>query len=90
MEEVNDIDGVVDSHNLHVWTLSVGKTVCTVHLQVREGAAELVLREAKKRIAKLGFEQSTVELKVGECDDEYCRGARKVGGEVEVEMADFA
>ncbi|MGH9227282.1 MAG: cation diffusion facilitator family transporter [Acidimicrobiales bacterium] len=36
-EQLQDIDGVVDVHDLHVWTLTSEMDVASVHLMVRDG-----------------------------------------------------
>lgn len=50
---LSSIDGVVDVHHLHAWTITSGQNVVSAHLTVRkESANSLALAEAHRRLAQ--------------------------------------
>lgn len=55
------IDGVTEVHDLHVWSLTVGMDVVTVHLTT---AAEptRTLRAARELLATFGLEHATIQV----------------------------
>jgi cobalt-zinc-cadmium efflux system protein len=62
------VDGVTDVHDLHVWTLSPGKDMCTAHL-TSEGDSAKVLSEARAVLHARGLDHATVQI---ECPDGKC------------------
>ena len=66
------VEGVVEVHDLHVWTLTSGMDVATAHLVARDHAesvlegATTVLRE------KFGIAHATLQV---ETSDKQCQGA---------------
>jgi cobalt-zinc-cadmium efflux system protein len=59
------VDGVTDVHDLHVWTLSPGKDMCTVHLTSTADSAR-VLSDARAVLHERGLDHATVQI---ECPD---------------------
>jgi cobalt-zinc-cadmium efflux system protein len=59
------VDGVTDVHDLHVWTLSPGKDMCTAHLTSAADSAR-VLTEARAVLHERGLDHATVQI---ECPD---------------------
>ncbi|GGC62026.1 cation transporter [Hoyosella rhizosphaerae] len=55
------IDGVDEVHDLHVWTLTTGMDVVTVHLTTKADNQE-VLRQAKNVLSAAGLEHATVQI----------------------------
>jgi cobalt-zinc-cadmium efflux system protein len=58
------IEGVEEVHDLHVWTLTSGMEVCSVHLRLREGAMHhTVLAKAYRVLEKdIGIDHCTVQI----------------------------
>lgn len=59
------VDGVTDVHDLHVWTLSPGKDMCTVHL-TSDGNSARILHDARAVLSARGLDHATVQI---ECPD---------------------
>jgi cobalt-zinc-cadmium efflux system protein len=64
------VDGVLDVHDLHVWTLVPGKDMATAHLTSCDDSAR-VLEEARAVFAARGLEHATVQIEppdtAGDC-----------------------
>ncbi|ORB85241.1 cation transporter [Mycobacterium kansasii] len=58
---LRDVDGVIDVHDLHVWTLSPGKDMVTAHL-TGSGESAAVLRDARTVLHARGLEHATVQV----------------------------
>ena len=66
------VDGVLDVHDLHVWTLVPGKDMATAHLTSCDDSAR-VLADARAVFAARGVEHATVQVEPPETADD-CRG----------------
>lgn len=55
------VDGVTEVHDLHVWTLSPGKDMCTAHL-TSSGDSTRVLNDARAVLSARGLEHATVQI----------------------------
>ncbi|BAX90745.1 cation diffusion facilitator family transporter [Mycobacterium shigaense] len=68
------VDGVSEVHDLHVWTLSPGKDMCTVHLTSASDSAR-VLSDAREVLHHRGIEHATVQIenpdRSGDCSDTF-------------------
>jgi cobalt-zinc-cadmium efflux system protein len=63
-----------DIHHVHAWSLTAGKPLLTLHGTVRDGAeSELVLRQVKHHLARVGITHSVVQLERACLDDEHHR-----------------
>ncbi len=62
------VDGVTEVHDLHVWTLSPGKDMCTAHLTSAADSAK-VLHDARAVLSARGLDHATVQV---ECPDGKC------------------
>ena len=61
-EALHAVQGVLEVHDLHVWSLSVGKPSLSVHLLTRE-EAHGVLREATTMLgSKFNIHHSTIQV----------------------------
>ena len=58
---LGSVDGVTEVHDLHVWTLSPGKDMCTAHLR-STGDSARVLQEARAVLSARGLEHATVQI----------------------------
>jgi cobalt-zinc-cadmium efflux system protein len=59
------VDGVTEVHDLHVWTLSPGRDMCTAHLRSAADSAR-VLSDARAVLHERGLDHATVQI---ECPD---------------------
>ena len=58
------VPGVVDVHDLHVWTLTSEMDVATVHLMTREGAANHPVLDRARTVLQDGYQISHATLQV--------------------------
>ncbi|MGE3936423.1 MAG: cation diffusion facilitator family transporter [Rhodospirillaceae bacterium] len=67
-----DVPGVADAHHVHVWSLTTGRPVATLHLRLQPGAAAAaVLPQVKAALRdRFGIDHSTVEVEAEACMDE--------------------
>jgi cobalt-zinc-cadmium efflux system protein len=65
---------VTDVHDLHVWTLSPGKDMCTAHLTSAADSVR-VLTEARAVLHERGLDHATVQIEcpdgTGHCEDTF-------------------
>jgi cobalt-zinc-cadmium efflux system protein len=61
------VNGVTEVHDLHVWTLSPGKDMCTAHLTSAADSAR-VLQDARAVLTARGLHHATVQI---DCPDGY-------------------
>jgi cobalt-zinc-cadmium efflux system protein len=62
------VTGVTEVHDLHVWTLSPGKDMCTAHL-TSDGDSGRVLHDARAVLSARGLDHATVQI---ECSGDAC------------------
>jgi cobalt-zinc-cadmium efflux system protein len=55
------VDGVVEVHDLHVWTLAPGRDMATAHLAT-DGRSDRVLADARAVLAARGLGHATVQV----------------------------
>jgi len=71
---LGSVDGVTEVHDLHVWTLSPGKDMCTAHL-TSDGDSDRVLRDARTVLSARGLNHATVQIEcpggAGGCEESY-------------------
>jgi cobalt-zinc-cadmium efflux system protein len=72
--ELVSLPGVVDIHDLHVWTVTSGMECATAHLSINAGSdAPAVLQAARSALAGHGIGHATVQLETvgatGGCHD---------------------
>lgn len=62
--DIATIEGVADAHHVHVWSLTSGSAIATLHLRLTDGArAAHVLPTVKARLAeRFGICHSTIEV----------------------------
>ena len=65
------VDGVTDVHDLHVWTLSPGKDMCTAHLTSAADSAR-VLSDARAVLHERGLDHATVQIEMPGRDRALC------------------
>jgi len=86
IEAIRNVTGVLDVHDLHVWTVGPGVVACSCHIvvaeqSVREGQQVLraVVRDIEHRFR---ITHTTVQVEVEGCEpnDMYCIGERMRDG----------
>lgn len=72
-EHVLEIDGVIDAHHIHVWTIDGENAYATLHV-VCNGYDEHIKRAVKEELKEHGIVHATVEVEiVGEdCSETEC------------------
>lgn len=63
------VDGVTEVHDLHVWTLSPGKDMCTCHL-TSVGDFARVLSDARAVLHDRGLDHATVQIECPESSED--------------------
>jgi cobalt-zinc-cadmium efflux system protein len=63
-EALNDLPGVLDAHDLHVWSLTSGKNVATTHLVIVEGADHQGIIDAANRTLadRFSIQHATIQV----------------------------
>lgn len=59
--DLSALPGVTGVHDLHVWTLTTGMDVATVHLEC-EGSSSMVLDRARSLLSAYGLDHATVQV----------------------------
>jgi cobalt-zinc-cadmium efflux system protein len=68
---VASVPGLQDVHHVHVWSLTTGKPLMTLHATIDDGAeAETVLQLLKTQLEQAGIRHSVVQLERGPCPDD--------------------
>jgi cobalt-zinc-cadmium efflux system protein len=71
---LTSVDGVTDVHDLHVWTLTSGMNVATVHLVAGVDAATDVLATSTELLReRFGIAHATIQVE--SLDHAHCSGA---------------
>ncbi|XP_057679218.1 zinc transporter 2 [Corythoichthys intestinalis] len=74
-EVLMTVKAVRSAHSLHLWALTLGRTLASVHLAVDEGAdTQSVLQEATELLhTKFGFHSVTIQVERYHDDMQNCR-----------------
>jgi len=67
---LSEIEGVTDVHDLHIWSLTLGKNAVTAHLKATN--PDQALREAHKVANQMGLSHVTIQVQKDECAPEEC------------------
>lgn len=69
--DLGTVPGVLDVHDLHVWTVTSGMECATAHLSVAvDSESPVVLRAARAALAEHGISHATLQLETADaCDD---------------------
>lgn len=71
-DALHGIDGVVDVHDLHVWTLTSEMNVLSAHLAVDDDSSTRVVLGAAQHVLKDRFGLHHATLQVEPCNDPNC------------------
>ncbi|TNY17404.1 cation efflux protein [Rhodotorula diobovata] len=66
------VPGVINVHDLHVWSLSESKIVASVHIMVHSRNLVSVSREIKQRFHRFGIHSSTIQPEIRGLETEGC------------------
>ncbi|MCQ2360685.1 MAG: cation diffusion facilitator family transporter [Paludibacteraceae bacterium] len=70
---IAEVDGVASFHHLHVWAISTTDNALTVHIVVKEGAdQEIVKNKVKESLTVCGINHATLELETRACCELNC------------------
>ncbi|BGP13472.1 hypothetical protein JCM10213_001796 [Rhodosporidiobolus nylandii] len=61
---IASVPGVINVHDLHVWSLSESKIVASVHIMVKGPDLVSVSREIKRRFHRFGIHSSTIQPEI--------------------------
>ena len=68
------LEGVIDVHDIHVWSLSIGKVSMSCHLTTNEPQKSLVLaRDLIKK--KYGITHSTIQVELNKENKKQCKSS---------------
>lgn len=63
-----NLEGVIDIHHVHIWSIDGYENLATMHIVTKDSRKELKIK-IKKELKEHGINHSTIEL---EGEDEYC------------------
>lgn len=72
-EHLTEIDGVLDVHHIHIWSIDGSKNYATMHI-VTNGNSSEIKRAVKEELHEHGIVHATLELETEDehCKDEHC------------------
>lgn len=72
-EHIAEIDGVVDVHHVHIWSMDTQNNYATLHAVIN-GDAHEIKKKIREELSEHGVSHVTIEIEaVGEhCHDEHC------------------
>ncbi len=72
---VEDTDGVMGIHHLHIWAIGTSENALTTHITISDNADEgKIKKEIKQKLKANGIDHATIETepKGYICDDDHC------------------
>ena len=69
-----EVEGVVEIHHVHVWQLSGGQRMATLHARLQEtGTSDQAIRSIQDLLkARFGVRHATVQIDTGDCPQSAC------------------
>lgn len=67
---IRGVSGVLDVHDLHVWTVSSGMVACSCHIRVAEqnvSSGQAILRNVAHTLEHFNISHSTIQIEVEDC-----------------------
>lgn len=65
-EAIQSIEGVVDVHDLHAWTITSGKNALSCHAvldgQIAVSESQMILREIEQKLTELNIGHTTIQI----------------------------
>lgn len=71
-----EVEGLVEVHHIHVWSLTPEHPMITLHARVApESEVDLVRRKIDEVLrSRFGADHNTVQMEIEDCEDGICRG----------------
>ena len=71
--ELIEIDGVIDIHHIHIWSLSTTQNALTAHIVIKEWVNEKKIKEIiRHHLEDENIHHTTLETEYEKCDNEKC------------------
>lgn len=71
--ELIEIDGVIDIHHIHIWSLSTTQNALTAHIVIKEWMNEKKIKEIiRHHLEDENIHHTTLETEYEKCDNERC------------------
>jgi len=67
-EHILEVEGVIDVHHIHIWSMDAFRNFATMHI-VTDGEAHEIKEKVREELKEHGISHATLEL---EDSDEYC------------------
>lgn len=71
-DKLESINGVVDAHDLHVWTLTSGIDIASTHLRLDDRDEQVAFRSAREVLDGFGISHATVQVERSSSVSETC------------------
>lgn len=68
-EHVKDIDGIIDIHHIHIWSIDGVNNYGTMHVRINKNKNEDIKNKIKEELKEHGIDHVTIEI---ENEDEKC------------------
>ncbi|MBE6837091.1 MAG: cation transporter [Ruminococcus sp.] len=80
-EHISEIDGVIDVHHIHIWSMDGQTNYATMHI-VTDDDADKVKKSIREELSEHGISHATLELetKDAKCHEEHCHVEHKSSG----------
>lgn len=77
-KEILKIDGVVDIHDIHIWSIGYGLPAFSAHIVVSDqllSNADRIRKEVESKIREIGIMHTVIQIECGTCkrDNFYCK-----------------
>ena len=72
-EHISEIDGVIDVHHIHIWSMDGHNNCATMHI-ITDGEADKIKEEVREELYAHGIHHATLELETSSecCDKKQC------------------
>jgi len=73
IKHIKEIDGVIDAHHIHIWTIDGEINLATLHLVVKEYDSN-IKEKVKEELSEHGISHTTIEMETEteNCKDKIC------------------
>lgn len=68
-EHIKDIDGIIDIHHIHIWSIDGVNNYGTMHVRINKNKNEDIKNKIKEELKEHGIDHVTIEI---ENEDEKC------------------
>ena len=79
-EHIKSIDGILDVHHIHIWSMDGQKNYATLHI-VTDSEPHKIKEKIRTELCELGIIHVTIELETGEecCHEKRCNTESNIG-----------